>query len=212
MANHLGWQKVSNLIIKPQVPMNINIRRGRFGEILTSAILEQFHNYIIPVRKIRFSITGGQSLPATDAVALKTDQRGSIIEVCFVESKLRTRTLEVDCSVAAKGCEQLAADYTKILPDILSFIAQRLHERMDPLFDKFASYMRSRSDTTDMDTFRLGLCWDRAEWNESILENLEDAEPKLPRLTVHVIRINNLRQLTDELFGAIGITEVFDDG
>ena len=71
--------------------------------------------------------------------------------------------------------------------------------------------MRERRDTTDRDTFRLSLCWDDLAWREKVLENLQDYGVTLPKFTVHVIRINGLRQLTDELFAAFGVTEVYDD-
>jgi hypothetical protein len=43
------------------------------------------------------------------------------------------------------------------------------------------------------------------------LENLQDNGMDLPKLAVHVIRIHTLRQITDELFAELGVTEVSDD-
>lgn len=208
MSEYLGWQRVRDLIVATQVPRTIAVKRGEFGEVLITAILEQFYGYSIPVPKLRFKITANQSLPATDVLALKIDDKGSIAEVCFVESKLRTSS---DDMAAVEGHRQLQEDYESKLPDILSFISQRLYERKDSLFDAFASYLCDRRDTTDRDTFRLSLCWEHSAWREKVLENLQDDDVTLPRLTVHVIRINNLRQLTDELFAALGVTEVHDD-
>jgi hypothetical protein len=208
MAEHLGWNVVRDSIVAGQMPKLMRIRRGDFGEVLINAILEQFHGYTIPVAKLRFKIIGNQSLPGTDALALKTDNQGAIVEVCFVESKLRTK---VDYMAAVEGYKQLQEDYESKLPDILSFIAQRLHERQARLFNAFATYMRTRQDTTEMDTFRLSLCWENSEWREKTLENLQDEGVTLPELTVHLIRIHQLRQLTDTLFAELGVTEVTDD-
>ena len=112
---------------------------------------------------------------------------------------------------AVNGYQQLRNDYESKSPDILSFIAARLHERNDPVYEAFKAYMRDRRDTTDLDTFRLSLCWEHSVWHERVLENLQEAGIDLPRLTVHVIRIPYLRQLTDEPFARIGVTVVSDD-
>ena len=208
VARDLGWPNVMQLIVATQMPITITARRGEFGETLFSAVLEQFHGYVIPVPKLRFKFSAGQSLPGTDVLALRTDDEGSITEVCFGESKLRTGR---DNMAAVDGYNQLQDHYESHLPDIVKFVAQRLRERNDPLYDSFKSYMRDRIDTTDRDTFRLSLCWDSTEWRENALENLEEDGVELRGLTVHVVRISSLREITDELFAQFGVTEVRDD-
>ena len=86
-----------------------------------------------------------------------------------------------------------------------------MHERQDPLFNAFLNYMGNRLDTTNQDTFSLSLCWERSMWRETVLENLQENEIDLPRLTVHVIRLNNLCQITDDLFAKMGINEISED-
>lgn len=207
MAGVLGWESVRQIVEKG-MPSRPGAQRGEFGEVLTTEMLSSFHGYKIPIFKLRFKMTANQSLPATDILALRIDQNGSIVEVCFVESKLRT---SADSMAAVDGYKQLQSDYEAKLPDILSFIAARLHERDDLVYDAFRVYMRERMDTTALDSFRLSLCWEHAVWRESVLENLQESGVELPRLTVHVIRIPGLRQLTDELFAEIGIAAVSDD-
>ena len=97
------------------------------------------------------------------------------------------------------------------MPGILTVIGTRLHEREHPLFMHSPLNMRTRQDTTEMDTFRLSLCWGNSKWREKVLENLQDYGVILPELTVHVIRISRLRQLTDTLFNELGVAEVHDD-
>jgi hypothetical protein len=75
----------------------------------------------------------------------------------------------------------------------------------------FGEYMRTRADTTDLDTFCLGLIWDRDGWEEQILQNLEDHTNVMPRLVVHAVRINNLGSVSDDMFARVGILEVSDD-
>jgi hypothetical protein len=106
---------------------------------------------------------------------------------------------------------QLLKDFNSQFPGILSFVAARLYERKDALFQAFASYLQDRNDTKDKDNFRLSLCWEHSTWREKPLENLQDNGMDLPKLAVHVIRIHTLRQITDELFAELGVTEVSDD-
>lgn len=208
MASELGWEDVKNLILNPEVRTITTGKRGEFGEILIGSMLEQFHEYSIPVRKLRFKLTSGQTLPATDVLALKLDAEGAIVEVCFVESKLRT---ESDTMAAVDGFNQLKKDYESRLPDILKFVAARLHDRRDPLFNAFRAYMGDRRDTKERDTFRLSLCWDCEHWSERALENLQENGVDSPKLVVHVIQLKRLRELTDGLFREAGLTEVSDD-
>ena len=208
MAQYLGRHQTKELIVKEQMPTNINTKRGDFGETLFNAILEQFHGYRIPVRKLRFKITANQTLPGTDSLAFRIDDTGLITEVCFVESKLRTSQ---DNMAAVNGYKQLQNNYESELPAILKFVAARLYDQKDSLFEAFMSYLGDRNDTRVKDKFRLSLCWEHLEWNETVLENLQDNGVALPELTLHVIRINNLRQITDELFAELGATVVSDE-
>lgn len=203
-AKYLGWDNVRALIAEFQ-PLGTRARRGEFGEVLSSAMLSEFHNYLVPVQKLRFAISGDQSLPGTDVIALKLDKR-RIAEVSFVESKLRTGS---DTGAAVQGYDQVKRDYEERLPDMLRFVAQRLHG--DPLFDVFMEYMRDRMDTRDRDSFQLFLVWEQSQWSETVLRNLEDNEVELNRLNVHVTLIQDLADLTNSLFAMLGAGIVSDD-
>ena len=212
MAEILGWDLVSDSLASGAAPESIPTKRGDFGEIIITELLEELHGYAVPVKKLRFKVTRNQLLTGTDALALRINEEGTITEVCFVESKLRTATRsEEDRTLATKGCDQLKKDYDSKLPDILQFIAQRLYETDDALFEAFGEYMRTRVDTTDLDTFCLGLIWDRDGWEEQILQNLEDHTNVMPRLMVHAVRINNLGPVSDDMFARVGVIEVSDD-
>ena len=71
--------------------------------------------------------------------------------------------------------------------------------------------MRSRGDTTELDTFRLGLVWEWDEWEEQILQNLEDHNDVVPQLTVNAVLINNLGSISDDIFARVGVREVSDE-
>lgn len=207
MAESPGWDQ-TKAAIAGQMPRQRNARRGEFGEVLISAILRQFHEYKLPVPKLRFKITSDQSLPSTDVLAIKLDPANKITEVCFVESKLRT---SASSNAAVEGCTQLQSDYNAKWPSILVFIANQLYERDDLLFPSFLEYLKERNDTTEIDSFRLSLCWEHTAWRETVLENLQESDVGLKKLAVHVIRIKGLEDLTDDLFTQLGIVEVSDN-
>lgn len=214
MAELIGWQKVQGHIIEKGVPTLTRVKRGEFGETLICAMLEHFHKYKIPIFKLRFKQIGNETLHGTDVLALVIDSEGLISEVCYVESKLRTDNISK--MTAVEGYNQLKSDYANRLPQTLSFISQRLFEQrhngqMNALYNAFKSYMKDRTDTTDKDSFCLSLCWDSAMWHEKVLDNLQENGVELPKLTVHVVLIGNLRQVTDEIFAELGVTEVSDD-
>ena len=161
----------------------------------------------MPIEKAHFTVTKGQSQSGTDALILKVNE-GVITEVCFVESKLRTGANNV---AGVEGARQLAADYAKDIPDMLTFTAARLYDNGDSLYNTFMQYMGSRADQQDLDSFRLLLFYDRAFWSERCLANLEDDEPTLSPLTAQAIRVEELGSLITELFGRLGVTVVEDE-
>lgn len=208
MQKRLSWDAIRTQLIAQTVPTQARAKRGEFGEILVSAVLQRFAGYSIPVPKLWFKLTSGQSLPATDALAIKVDNTGNIVEVCYVESKLRIPT---DNSAAVQAAKQLTDDTAVLIPDILRFVANMLDLKGSPLADPFADYLADRADTRDKETYCIGLCWERSSWNDRVLSNLDEDDCHLNRLSVSVIRIDQLETLTDELFRAIGITEIEDD-
>ena len=206
ITRRLGWERAESMV-RQRLPENLSARRGRFGEVLGVFMLRQLKGYIIPIEKAHFAITGGQSQPSTDAVLLKIEGN-SVTEVCFVESKLRTGR---DNFASVEGARQLKADYQKEMPDMLQFTAARLHDRRDPLYDLFMDYMASRQDVRDRDSFCLLLFYDSTMWSEQSLANLADDEPSVSPLQVLATRLAGLADLSQEIFGLVGMTVVDDE-
>lgn len=206
-SEELGWANVAEKI-KSSVPRRATNKRGRLGEALACALLEQFHGFLIPVQKHRYIITRDQSLPGTDAIAMRLDTEGAIAEVCFVESKLRT---VADTAAALQGYNQLAQDYRDALPDMLMFVAHRLRSENHPLERAFFRYLRERSDNRDLDSFGLFLVWEKDKWSETGLQNVEDSDPQLSPVHIHVVLINGLAHLVDQVFELAGLECPQDD-
>jgi hypothetical protein len=205
MSKYLGWKTVSHNIISTKIPKTGKIKKGTFGEMLINAILEEFYNYYVPVRKLRYLIKSDISPPGIDSVAFKVNEHGQIEEVCFIESKLRASDHFKNKDAGVDGYNQLKINYESRSLDILNFIAERLYERNDPFFGPFACYMRERDNDEDIDTFRLSLCWDSYFWDESVLANLDDKEIDIPKFNIHVILIAKLKSIIEDVFIGLGV-------
>lgn len=204
----LGWNKTKTLYIENLKNRKITGKRGDFGEILSIEIMRSLHDYLVPISKFRYRIIPGQSLPSTDALGIKLDKKNEIVEVCYLESKLRTTN---DQMAAIAGHDQLLIDYQKRLPDILIFIYRGLREQNHALFGAFRRYLRSRTNSKEADCFNLSLCWEDERWTGTPIKALVDNGIQLPRLTLHVIRIPKLRDLIDEIFTRINLAGPFED-
>jgi len=201
----LSWHKLK-LVEQAKIPNQLTVQRGDFGEAVATAVLVKLHGYRVPVQKLRFAVTGNQSLPSTDVLAVK-ENSNRLTEVCFVESKLRTTTAK---QAAVQGYKQLEHDQSLFVPHMIVFVAERLFEAGDPMADKLLDYLNSREDM-NLDTSSLNLFFDDSVWTDELLENLEAVPSKLPRLTTRVVRVKELAALTNELFGHLGVEHIIDE-
>jgi len=172
-------------------PRPDKLTRGVYGEAIAAEMMRAFHHHHIPVSKLRYTITRGQTLPGTDIIALTLDEHGDINGVCFIEVKLRTtKAFATDAVIDAS--KQLSADYGEALPSMLKFIAERLQERSDPLFEAYMRYMRDRRDLSGFDSFRIFLFWDQAAWSDNLLQSLDDETMQIAPVTVHVVSLPDM--------------------
>ena len=208
LIKEYGVIPVHERIVTPSIPTLKTVKRGDFGEVVANSMLRSFHNYQIPVEKLRLKISGNQTLPGIDVLALRLTDEKALEEVCFVESKLRTTR---DNSVGVDGYKQLKQDYDGNSSVILRFVAKRLASKDDAVAKAFLDYFFSREDTRSMETFRLCLFYDSSQWSETVLDNLNDNGVELPSFTVHVVQIRELRQLTDTVFSRLKVEEVEDE-
>jgi hypothetical protein len=209
LAKRLGWAKVEELLRRNVLPTLPNMKRGFFGEILICKILEEFSGYIIPIQKWKYVITKNQSLPGTDAIAVKMKD-DLITEVIFIESKLRTSP---NANVALEGYRQLQADYSIEIPVMVAFVLSRLQEQKSPLFSAFNSYFLGRLEKTSSEKFYLGLTFDKDVWDDKVLNKLEGEVEKTgyPKLTVNKVCLAGLAHQISKNYKDIGIGEVADD-
>lgn len=187
-------------ILSAIIPSNQNMMNAEFGEVLTEAILELIHKYEIPIKKRRYAIHGNQSLPSHDTLALKV-KNNKIVEMCFIESKLRNHK---DYAAPTEAFYQLKQKYSVNLPEILIFNLQRMDELNHPLYLAFKEYLRNRTPGQNVDSFWIGLTWDIDCWRDSMLNNLKVAtSTDLPKTNIHLVKIKDLEKIICHLFAQV---------
>ena len=205
LAGRYGWNAVKQRFLQARAETQIKVRRGDFGEALVVQYLKEVEQYHIPLDKLRFKIAANQTLPGTDCIGFKLEN-ARLIEVCYVESKVRT---SLNLSVAVAGARQLRQDADAVMPEILTFVARYMGKANKPLVELVEQYLFSRD--TELDTFKLLVFHEHAAWDERILTYLADEEIRLEPLEVYVARIANLAALSDAAFMALGANEVIED-
>ena len=205
VAAKYGFEEIRDKILRSCAETMPSVRRGDFGEAVTVEYLKTVEGYHIPVMKLRYKIGANQTLPGTDCIAFRFSD-GRLVKVAFVESKLRTAR---DPAVAIEGAKQLQQDADSATSEILAFVARQLREKGDPLAELIEDYIFDRD--AELDEFLLMILYEKAIWDERILENLEDESLDLEPLHLYIARITGLRQLTDAAFSKLDVEVVDDD-
>ena len=198
----LGWDAVRARLL----PGRPRVRRGEFGEALSTAILEELEDWTVPIVKLRYQVDPEQTQPGTDLLAVSRDGP-DIDDILFGESKLRGA---IDNRAAVDAHDQLAEDKKKQFADILVFVLARLLEQQSDLIDPLTAYL-ARRDADAKGSYGIFLTFDDAAWRESVLDELDDEPDLLDPVGVRVIRLHDLRELADTACAAAGLDVIDDD-
>jgi hypothetical protein len=190
-------------------PSHGGIRKGHFGEILAFEVKQEGEGYVVPIKKLRFVIGNG-TLHGTDVLAIKLDAQGDIIELHFVECKLRTNK---DLDIAIDAARQLADDLKEKYPAIIRFVIARLKVDGSPLYEKVLAYLAFIQSGGARRTAGISLCVESSSWDERSLDRLLDGKlADLPALHVNIIKLPDLTVLVKKVFDRVpSITEISDD-
>jgi hypothetical protein len=104
-------------------PKDHNTRMGNFGEIVISEYLCSFHDYTIPVFRLRYNANQDSSMKGDDVLAFKFDDDG-VSEVVIVEAKTSQK---FQTGVVEQALNQLKTVPPR--PKSINFILQVLHDQ-----------------------------------------------------------------------------------
>ncbi|MYE89423.1 hypothetical protein F4X33_10545 [Candidatus Poribacteria bacterium] len=205
-AKVLGVQSASDLV-HSFLPKGTTIRRGYFGEVLAASCLRDFDHCWIPVQKLRSMITSDQSLPGIDVLgAHVADDRFEAL--IFVEAKLRTVR---DRRVVLDAAIELIADFERRYPSILHFAATELMKTQDPMYQPFLDYLKRREQRETEDLPYVYLVQEKGLWSEDDIELLEDLVPLPNGFRISIVEIDDLGDLVEDAYSAVGILVDDDD-
>ena len=197
LADRFGWSRVQDRLLSSSVAANNPIARGDFGEAVSVEYLKRVEDYLIPVPKLRYKWTAGQSLPGTDCVAFQIVD-GQIVEVAFMECKYRSIR---DLAVAVDAAKQLKNGAGESNAELLAFISRRLRAESHPLTELVEAYIFGDSEGQGANI--IALIVERSRWDERILTNLQDECIELNPLRVYAAKITGLNDLCESAYSSL---------
>lgn len=109
--------------IRNKLPSNKRVRSGDFGEIIASEYVDQFTDYRVPIKKLRWKDDRSVAMRGNDVIAIKkVEKRFRLLKG---ESKSRAALSEAAVKEAVDG---LAKHAGRPNPCSLAFISSRLRE------------------------------------------------------------------------------------
>jgi len=130
IQNYIDSEKFERLAsyISNRIPVKDSIRKGDFGEIISTEHLMQNYSYDFPVFKLRDKPNPDSSVPGEDILAFKINDN-KIERLCVGEAKTYSRYAGI---VVEEAHDRLKRAY-KPHPTSLTFISDKLSEDPDTM-------------------------------------------------------------------------------
>jgi hypothetical protein len=119
----IGTYKQSLAHIRNKLPVSKKVRSGDFGEILASEYVDQFTQYRVPIKKLRWKDDRAVAMRGNDVIGIKKHNKR--VHVLKGESKSRAALSD---STVGEAIEGLHKHTGRPNPSSLAFISARLHE------------------------------------------------------------------------------------
>ena len=197
-----GWpeDKVRRDMISARQPTGDSQRKGKFGEVLHAAILEEFSGMLIAVKKHRYNPAPNASPHGIDIIALHAPQGGAGGEeyIVYAETKLRT---SVDPNVLRSSYESLAKLTKADIPAHLAAEMERLNKSDSGMFSRIAAALFGEQQSR----LRIGVVVESSQWGDTPLDLLGKSidEGAKDRLSVDIVRIDQLEELVDKSYAGV---------
>ncbi|EMI55096.1 Hachiman antiphage defense system protein HamA [Rhodopirellula sallentina] len=123
IIHRIGGYRKSLAYVRNKLPTKKKVRSGDFGELMTSEYIDQYTEYSVPIKKLRWKDDRNTTLRGNDVLAIQRLTRGS--KILKAESKSRLSLNNVTVTEALEG---LDGDGGRPNPSSLAFISSRLRE------------------------------------------------------------------------------------
>lgn len=177
-----------------------NVRRGDWGEIVTSLILRDIGQLETALIKLRYKLNRKKSSFGIDVFGVKLDETGKVCSLCVCETKTK---ITYDKKIGIKAYDSLFLDDASAIITIADFMSTLyFNEGNLDLSDQFDEIVLQKANfPTDHHIF---LVHEKNKWKEDILVELNDLQDLNQNFNVNVLLIDDLDNLANHSFSLVG--------
>ena len=176
-----------------------NVRRGDWGEIVSSLFLRDTMNLETALIKLRYKLNRKKSSFGIDVFGVQLDGAGKVCSLCVCETKTKIR---YDKQIGVKAHDSLYANDTSSIITIADFMSTLYFNAGNyNLSDQFDEIVLQKAKfPTDHHIF---LVHEKSLWKEDILLELDDLPGLNQGINFNVLLIDDLDKLADHCFSII---------
>ena len=200
VSSRRGWDKgrARATFVAEMQPGNDAVKKGKFGEVLHGAVLEEFCGMVVVYHRYRYNPNPDTSPPGLDTIALMPRDGGDE-RLVYSETKLRTGA---DGGTLAKALGQLTRTASAGHPPSLKALLQALSDTDSPLFDRV---MQVADNRVTPPHYRIGVIFEAKHWSDSYLRMIKDNHgAQRMDLAVDVVKIASLGSLINDAYSSVG--------
>lgn len=179
--------------------MDKNVRRGDWGEIVTSLFLRDIKELETALIKLRYKLNRKKSSFGIDVFGVQLDQLGKVCSLCVCETKTK---ITYDKQIGVKAYNSLYSNDTSAIVTIADFMSiLYFNEGKFELADQFDEIVLQKANfPTEHHIF---LVHEKKLWNEDVLIELNNTQNLKQGFNVNVLLIDDLDNLAKHSFSLI---------
>lgn len=177
----LGSPEVAAYLRTNKFPVDIKVRHGDFGEIVTAGLYRRMRRWCVPILKLRYKQTPGQAVQGTDVLAFRFRQTPPVIAVPEVKTRA---TRKRDLGKEAYDSLEKVLDR---LDESLHFALARCAERNHQFLVRHLAALLRRPRERVVERHMV-FVHDALVWKDDVVDLLADVVTQRTELTVVKIR------------------------
>jgi hypothetical protein len=194
---------VKRIIPPDNIQLDRNVRQGDWGEVLACLIVTYFQNLIVPINKLQWKFNNSKAVFGTDLIAF--NKNGEIKDIHYYEIKTRQKPHNKEnikkgkerYYISVLAYKSLEKDASSPTSSIANFLEMFYYEKEDfDNSDKFRDITRFPEKYNSY--FEIFLIFERNNFREILLDELEALPPILSPLKVTLVFVDNLKRLVDK--------------
>lgn len=181
--------------------LDLNVRQGDWGEILSTLIITYFQDLEVPINKLQWKLNKDKSVFGTDLIAFNKGE--NIKDIYYYEIKTRLTSHLKEGTNPHRNYVSIVA-HNSLLKDentpneMIADFLMRLYESRENyvMAKKFSDIVKNPKNYNR--NFELFFIVEELNYSENIFDELNSLPPQLSPLRVTVIIIKDLQNLINE--------------